>query len=361
MTRAGQVLVLSGSVGLGHDLLAGSVTEVLTGRGAQVQQLDAMAMLGGRSARAGERVLRTLLALPGAMDALHGSGFRTGRGPTVAMDLAARGRVQPALARALAARAADLVVAVFPTGASAAAAVARAGGPPLVTVCADVTPHRLWVHEGTSAYLVTSAAAAAHVRRFQPRARVEVVSAPVRPPFRTPPTQADARVALGLPLDVPAVLLMSGGWGLGPVVEAATAIADAGVHVLAVAGRNERVRRQLIGAAGTRERLHASGFVTDVAVRMAAADLVVTSSGDTCAEARAVGRDLLLLDVVPGHGRDNLAHQLELGRAGVTSVQPALLVPAVLAALERAAPRRPVDPWPGFVAGLGAVLRDLGR
>ena len=48
---------------------------------------------------------------------------------------------------------------------------------------------------------------------------------------------------------------------------------------------------------------------------MAAADLVITSSGDTCSEARAVGRPLLLLDVVPGHGRDNLQHELELGDA----------------------------------------------
>ena len=55
---------------------------------------------------------------------------------------------------------------------------------------------------------------------------------------------------------------------------------------------------------------------------MAAADLVVTSSGDTCAEARTVGRPLLLLDVVQGHGRDNLQHELELGDAGVTSAAP---------------------------------------
>ena len=58
------------------------------------------------------------------------------------------------------------------------------------------------------------------------------------------------------------------------------------------------------------------GFTDRIPELMAAADLVITSSGDTCAEARAVGRPLLLLDLVPGHGRDNLQHELELGDAG---------------------------------------------
>jgi len=55
---------------------------------------------------------------------------------------------------------------------------------------------------------------------------------------------------------------------------------------------------------------------------MAAADLVITSSGDTCSEARVIGRHLLLLDVVPGHGRENLQHELSRGSADVTSAEP---------------------------------------
>jgi processive 1,2-diacylglycerol beta-glucosyltransferase len=45
--------------------------------------------------------------------------------------------------------------------------------------------------------------------------------------------------------------------------------------------------------------------------------VVVTSSGDTCREARTLGRGIVLLDVVPGHGRENLMHELELGGATV--------------------------------------------
>ena len=126
---------------------------------------------------------------------------------------------------------------------------------------------------------------------------------------------------------------MSGGWGLGPVAEVASALADAGVHVLAVAGRNTRLEAALRAAARRQPVIRAFGYTDRIPELMAASDLVITSSGSTCAEARAVGRPLLVLDVVPGHGRDNCQHELELGHASVTSADPAAVVASALAAL----------------------------
>ncbi len=95
---------------------------------------------------------------------------------------------------------------------------------------------------------------------------------------------------------------------------------------------------------------------------MAAADLVITSSGDTCTEARTVGRPLLLLDVVPGHGRDNLQHELELGDAGVTWPGTADVLRTTLAALDRVKPPEPgpARPAAAFEAAFGAALAEIG-
>lgn len=60
-------------------------------------------------------------------------------------------------------------------------------------------------------------------------------------------------------------------------------------------------------------------------------------------EARTVGRPLLLLDLVQGHGRDNLQHELQIGDAGVTSVKPIAVARAALAYLQRIKPP-PVEP-----------------
>jgi UDP-N-acetylglucosamine:LPS N-acetylglucosamine transferase len=112
-----------------------------------------------------------------------------------------------------------------------------------------------------------------------------------------------------------------------------------------------------------RPRLHVFGYTERIPVLMAAADLVITSSGDTCAEARAVGRPLLLLDVVQGHGRDNLQHELDLGDAAVTSARPAEMVRTTLAALDRVKPPSGLARWAGqptWEDAFAAALESIG-
>jgi hypothetical protein len=77
-----------------------------------------------------------------------------------------------------------------------------------------------------------------------------------------------------------------------------------------------------------------------------------------------VGRRLVLLDAMPGHGRENLQHELELGGADVCSPRPAELTAGVLAALNRAgsAPSSalPAGEWhQAFAAALASVDLDL--
>jgi len=201
------------------------------------------------------------------------------------------------------------------------------------------------------------------VRRYEPRARVQIVPSPVRPGFLDPPTQDRARTGLGLEVADRTVLLMSGAWGLGPLAQAAAALADAGVQVLAVAGRNARLEARLRAIATGRPRLRVFGYTDQIPLLMAAADLVITSSGDTCAEARVVGRPLLLLDVVQGHGRDNLQHELDLGDAAVTSARPAEMVRTTLAALDRVKPPSGLGRWPGqptWEDAFAAALESIG-
>jgi len=268
----------------------------------------------------------------------------------------------PTLRQELDRRPVELLVSVFATGAAATSRIKHDHRGLLTAVfCTDVCPHRLWVQPNTDLYLVTSDTAERYVRRFQPTANVAVVPAPVRPAFYDPPTQHEAREQLGVDETERCVLLMSGGWGLGPLVEAAEALAATGITVLAVAGRNSALLARLRTAAARMPRIIPFGFTDRVATLMAAADLVITSSGDTCSEARVIGRHLLLLDVVPGHGRENLQNELARGSADVTSAEPDALRRSTLACLDRLKP--PADrvaqtaaAWEeGFSAGLHSI------
>jgi processive 1,2-diacylglycerol beta-glucosyltransferase len=334
-----RALLLSGSIGMGHDTLAEACADKLESDGWSTQTLDLMRLLGRGADSVGDAVFRSMLAVPGLYDAFHFAALRTGNRLAVLADAAARRQIMPRLRARLDADPVELVISVFATGASAVSQLA-ACYPSMshVVFCTDATPHRLWVHRNVDLYLVTSAVAEQAVRRFEPDARVLVVPAPLRAPFYDPPAQPEARERLGLPGHERCVLLMSGAWGIGPVAEVAEALGHAGVHVLAVAGRNARLERKLRAAAARQPHVRPFGYTTRIAELMAASDLVVSSSGDTCTEARTVGRPLLLLDVVQGHGRDNLQHELELGDAAVSSGRAADVVRGALAALDKAKP-----------------------
>jgi processive 1,2-diacylglycerol beta-glucosyltransferase len=363
---AGDAVLLAGSLGLGHEMMARCCAGLLEGAGWRTRSLDSMSLLGRWSGGAGERVFGRLITVPGVYDGLHFAHLRTGSRLAELMDRGARARLVPALRAELEREPADLVLSVFATGASAAAKL-KAETPALRTVvlCTDVSVHRLWVSEGTDLFLVTSAAAEASVRRFLPGAAVSVVPPPVRAAFYAAPSQQEARVALGIAAEAPCVLLIDSGWGFGPLVESVSALARAGVCVLAVAGRQHAVERRLRDLAAAEPVVRPFGFTDRVPELMAAADVVVTLPGaTTCSEARVVGRHLLLLDVMPGHGRDNLLHELEQGAARVCGTTPAGVTKSALALLDEVPQPAPgagsVPRWePAYVAALRRAGLDV--
>ena len=338
-----RAIVLTGDVGMGHHVVTQVVAESLDEMGFRTDVLDCMALLGPVGARAGDWLFRHMTALPTLYDGVHFAHFRTGSRLARAMDRAATAKLVPALTAEIGPAPVEVVVSTFATGASAIAKLPADLGhdrrPTTVALCTDACPHSIWVDEALDLFLVTSAAAAATVRRYAPHAAIAVVPAPVRSTFHEAPTQADARRELGLPPDARCALVMGGGWGLGPLAATASSLAARGVVVLAVAGHNEQQARALAAVARRQPRVMPFGFTDQVPVLMAASDIVLTTPGaTTCSEARVVGRPLMLLDVMPGHGRDNVQHELELGEADVCDPEPARLVDCVLGALERAAP-----------------------
>jgi UDP-N-acetylglucosamine:LPS N-acetylglucosamine transferase len=155
---------------------------------------------------------------------------------------------------------------------------------------------------------------------------------------------------------------MAGLWGIGPLVKLATGLGQAGIYSIAVAGRNRSLEGALRAAAKGCDRLIPFGFTDRIPTLMAASDLVITSSGDTCSEARVIGRRLLLLDVVPGHGRENLQQELARGGADAAPAEPAALRSAVLAGLERVSPptARVTQTSPAWEEAFETALAELG-
>ena len=72
---------------------------------------------------------------------------------------------------------------------------------------------------------------------------------PIRPAFsQAPPPRSRLRRQLGLRAELPAVLLVGGGEGMGPVEKTVSSIARAvgpRVQLVVICGRNERLIRRL--------------------------------------------------------------------------------------------------------------------
>ena len=360
----GRALFLSGKFGAGHDTLAEACAAALLPYGVESRIVDCMPMLGGGPSAVGNFVFRNLLSITPVYDGFHFSQLRGNGSVGRLMDWAAVKAMRPRLIEAVDDYDPDLVVSVFATGASAAVHL-KAARPDLATVVfmTDSFAYGMWVHRGTDLFLVTSDLAAASVRSYYPEARVAVVEAPVRPDFYTAPSQADARDRLQIPRDVPCVLLMSGAWGLGPLDDIARALAAEGWWVLGVSGSNERLAARLAAVSRDQPRVIPFGYTDQVPTLMAASDVVITSSGDTCREARVIGRRMVLLDVVPGHGRENLMHELELGDAAVCLPTPTSVVGNVRRFLDDRGwePERTTTSWGhGFIDELEAAGITLG-
>lgn len=355
MTPTGGALVVSGSIGRGHDSTAEACRAALAAAGSATAVLDAMALLGDLGRRLGEVTFHRALAMAPLYDAFHFSQLRAATPLAERAEAAAAARLVPRLRREIARSGARLLVSVFPTGAGALGRLRRElPDQRVVVMCTDAAAHRLWAHPAVDRYVVCSQMAAGTIRQYLPAADVAVLPPPVRPSFFSAPGRAESRDALGVDRAVPCVLLMGGGWGMGNLVDAAAGLVEAGYRVLAVAGDNTAVRRRLESLARRAPRrdgcgVTVYGYISQVPVLMAACDVVVTTPGQSCHEARVVRRPLVVLDAIPGHGRENVLLEMARGGALACTPSPASVVAGVAAVLDGA-----VDadaPWPVRSAG----------
>ncbi len=207
---------------------------------------------------------------------------------------------------------------------------------PLAVVVLDlVSVHAAWFAcDAEVFFLPTEAAKARALQCGAPPDRVEVTGMPTHRSFGEAATlsRAAAKVELGLPQDVPVVLLVGGGAGLGPLVPLAAALAARRptAHLVVVAGRNQALANVLRALS---VQVQVEGFLPNMAVWLRAADILVTKAGpNTLAEAFVTGLPVVMVAAVPGQETGNVAYVVERG-AGVWVPRPELAAEAVLSLL----------------------------
>jgi UDP-N-acetylglucosamine:LPS N-acetylglucosamine transferase len=208
---------------------------------------------------------------------------------------------------------------------------------PLASAITDLAALHSWAHPGVDLHLIIHAESADEVARIIGR-RDGIVHARgmVRPEYEHPPSRAQARAALGLPADGPLVVVSGGGWGVGEVETAAAAVlAIPGTLCACLCGTNDELLARISRRHAGQPRLRALGFTDQMALWLAAADVLVHgTAGLTMLEAQLCGTHAVSFGWGIGHIRANNRAYERFGLAHVarTRAELAALLPRLLAA-----------------------------
>jgi processive 1,2-diacylglycerol beta-glucosyltransferase len=242
----------------------------------------------------------------------------------------------------------------------------KRGAAPNAVVVTDYDVHRFWLCPGVDRYFVAREENRDHLAALgEARERIEVTGIPIHPAFARKADVRGLREKHGVVPGRPLVLVLCGGFGVGPVEEVLRRVLESLplAQVVAIAGRNETLRKRLLSLSSS-PLVRVLGFTKEMHEWMALADLAVTKPGGlTVSEALSVGLPLVLANPIPGQETRNATMLYEEGAAisgeNLLTIGPRvsrlLEDPGRLQAMRRSARRL------GHPGAAAAIAAELGR
>jgi 1,2-diacylglycerol 3-beta-galactosyltransferase len=201
---------------------------------------------------------------------------------------------------------------------------------PFATVVIDmVSTHAIWYDRDADLVIVPTEAARQRGLKsgVQPE-KIHLVGMPIAERFNLPSAdKAVLRHKLGWPQNLPVVLLIGGGDGIGPIETVARAIDKARLPLMlaVICGRNHHLETHLQNLS-FQIPCRIFGFVNDMHDFMRAADILVTKAGPgTISEGFCTGLPIILYSKMPGQEDGNVTYVEQEG-AGVWAPTPEKVV-----------------------------------
>ena len=177
----------------------------------------------------------------------------------------------------------------------------------LVTVVTDYRLHSWWVSGFVDTYVVASKAAVEDLVRWGiPQSKVKLLGIPVEPAFSKPVDTEKIWADTGLKKGVFTVLVIGGGFGVGPIEDIVKAIDGVSqpVQAVVICGNNkELVGRMEALKKSLKINIKVFGFVDNVYEYMTIADVLISKSGGITVSESMV-KELPMIIIAPIIGQE---------------------------------------------------------
>jgi processive 1,2-diacylglycerol beta-glucosyltransferase len=307
-----RILILSADVGEGHAAAARALAAQLKDarQPTEVSVIDGLAAMGRVLRPVVEDGYRVQLRLfPWTYTLIYGALNHVPPIRALATRLLCLLGSRP-LARQIAAYDPDVIVSTYPAVTVVLARLRRTGEVtcPTVATITDLTGLFFWAQPGIDMHMVMYGESLSSVERIAGSGSVQLVRPLISEDFLQPRCPLQARRELGLPEEGRMVVVSGGGWGVGDVegaVREFIRVPEAS-SIVCLAGRNEQLASKLRRTFAQEPRVHVYEFTEKMPELLAAADVLVHSTGGvTCLEAMAAGTPVVSYGLPVGHARVN--------------------------------------------------------
>ena len=190
----------------------------------------------------------------------------------------------------------------------------------LIGVLTDFAPHHYWLHDEVDYYIVpTKEAQDRLIVDGIAEDKIKLFGIPIDPKFNDFVSVEEVADKIGFDLNVPIILVMGGGQGLGPIRSIVSSLAEleSNFQLIVLSGTNKKVLKKLKKIRFLNgQKVKFFPYVDNVNELMDISTLIVTKPGGmTTAESLAKGMPMVIVDPIPGQEARNTKLLLEKGIA----------------------------------------------
>jgi 1,2-diacylglycerol 3-beta-galactosyltransferase len=272
------------TTGGGHKSAAGAIAEALLARydtGVVVEVVDILKEYAPQPLDRADEFYQLMIKIPAAWHGFYDISAAVGRSKIIdsGLSLYARRGTNDFLEN----HPADVIISTYGFANSAIfnAMSRHRMRIPFITVMTDlITGSALWFDQRTTLFLTPTPEAAELAQDSgMPENKIRVVGMPVSSRFKPPAApKSELKIALGWPSGRPALLVMAGGEGVGPLAKIAELLSGLKATIVVITGKNTRLFEQL-KQSDLPKNVLVQGFAENMPELMQAADLVITKAG----------------------------------------------------------------------------------